>query len=157
MYQLSACHSSLVLFLTFWAYMPTILWHNFQGREENVSCLFLCRFSSRAYGGPVLCTARQTHVAAQPPALCPPTNTRQFISACGRRILEATSTTGQPTTTYICQVGAVNYKTPVYCNLEAISPQLDPKTVCSYCTSNKTIEMFREVGNKERMVLTNNG
>lgn len=125
--------------------------------EKRMTCLFLCRFSSRACHGPVLFVARQTHKAAQPPALCPPTNTRQFISAGGRRILEATSTTGQPTTAYVCKVVAVNYKTPAYCNHEAISPQSDPKTVRSYSTRNKTIGMFREVREKERMVLTNNG
>lgn len=76
---------------------------------------------------------------------------RQFVSAGGKRILEAKPTTGQPTTTFVCKEVAVNYKTPAYWNLEAISPQLDPKTVCGFSTSNKTIEMFREVREKERM------
>lgn len=126
--------------------MLIILWHSFQGREANDFCLSLCKFSSRAYGGPVLCAVRQTYKAAQSSY-----QSRQFVSAGGRRILEATSTTGQPTTTYVCKEVAVNYKTPAYWNLEAISPQLDPKTVCGYSTSNKTIEMFREVIEKERM------
>ena len=54
-------------------------------------------------------------------------------------ILRAIPKTWQPATTHFCKEGTINYKTPTHCDLKAISPEPDPRTVCSISTNSKTI------------------
>lgn len=101
-------------------------------------------------GGLVLDPAGCTHKVAQLLALHPPANTRQVISAGGRRVLEAIPTIGQPTTTQLCkEVTESTTKPQLTVILRPFPLSWIRKLSAASPPITKQQDRFREVGEKQ--------